>query len=273
MIRGGTRREPVGRISAMLTEKGFMDGITETLDAVCLAARIVLENGGETYRAEDTVLRMCRGLGISKVDVLALPTGLMLTLIDDSDVSVSRIVRVYTHNINLKRLDDCNRVSRLAAEGKLTSTQALRELKSIYRDKGMKPWLTGLCGALAAAFFSAMLGGGFYETAAALVTGAIVQFSIPYLLKKHIPVTVCSLIMGFVSAITIRLLNLLFPQINAELAIVGAILPLLPGLAMTNAIRDTIRGDLVSGGARLTEASLMAVMVAVGIYLAMLIGR
>ena len=56
-----------------------MDALTITLDAVCLASRIILENGGETYRAEETVERMCQGLGVRHVEVLALPTGLMLT--------------------------------------------------------------------------------------------------------------------------------------------------------------------------------------------------
>ena len=44
-------------------------------------------------------------------------------------------------------------------------------------------------------------------------------------------------------------------------------MPILPGLATTNAIRDTIRGDLVSGGARFIEAILCAVMLAAGIGL------
>ena len=41
-------------------------------------------------------------------------------------------------------------------------------------------------------------------------------------------------------------------------------MPLLPGLAMTNAIRDTIRGDLLSGIARATEALLIASSLAAG---------
>ena len=71
-----------------------MDAISTTLDAVCLAARIILESGGETYRAEETVERMCAGLGIEHVDALALPTGIMLTLSADGGTSLTRIVRV-----------------------------------------------------------------------------------------------------------------------------------------------------------------------------------
>ena len=46
--------------------------------------------------------------------------------------------------------------------------------------------------------------------------------------------------------------------------IIGSIMLLVPGLAITNAIRDTIAGDLVSGIARAVEAFLTAIGVAVG---------
>jgi len=72
-----------------------MDNMAVTLDAICLASKIILESGGETYRAEETVERMCAGLHISRVDVLALPTGLMLTLDTEDHKSITRIVRVH----------------------------------------------------------------------------------------------------------------------------------------------------------------------------------
>ena len=61
--------------------------------------------------------------------------------------------------------------------------------------------------------------------------------------------------------------TLLFPGVVIEPVIGGAIMPLLPGLAVTNAMRDTIRGDLVSGGARVIEAILSVMMLAAGIGL------
>ena len=56
----------------------------------------------------------------------------------------------------------------------------------------------------------------------------------------------------------------LFSMGDTSPIIIGAIMPLLPGLAMTNAIRDTMRGDLVSGVARGAEALLVAVALGTG---------
>jgi uncharacterized membrane protein YjjP (DUF1212 family) len=56
-----------------------------------------------------------------------------------------------------------------------------------------------------------------------------------------------------------------------EPVITGVIMPLLPGLAMTNAIRDTMRGDLISGLARSAEALTSAVLLSAGVAAALYI--
>ncbi len=63
---------------------------------------------------------------------------------------------------------------------------------------------------------------------------------------------------------------------NYNYIIVGGIMPQLPGLAMTNAIRDAMRGDLLSGITRGTDAILVAYSLAAGtgviIYLSYAVG-
>ena len=108
-----------------------MDTLSTTLDAVCLASQMILESGGETYRAEETVERMCQGLGIPKVDVLALPTGLMLTVTLEDDSALSRIVRVRSRSTDLGRFVHCNAISRKVASGRMSAEAALRALRAI----------------------------------------------------------------------------------------------------------------------------------------------
>ena len=242
-----------------------MEAISVTLDAVCLASRIILESGGETYRAEETVERMCRGLHIPQVDVFALPTGLMLTLTLEDDSSLSRIVRVRNRGIDLKRLDDCNSVSRKVAEGRMTAEEALRRLKEIQRAAPLPIWAMILVGAGASASFTVMLGGGWREFIASFLCGALVQGLLPLLSRRRVPTLLSGLVVGFLSTLLALTGTLCLPSLNIEPVISGAIMPMLPGLATTNAIRDTIRGDVVSGGARMTEAILTALMIAAGI--------
>lgn len=250
-----------------------MDAISTTLDAVCLAARIILESGGETYRAEETVERMCAGLGIEHVDALALPTGIMLTLSADGGTSLTRIVRVRSRNINLKRLDDCNQVSRQVAHGEMSAAEALNRLRSIHASSLTRLPLITLAGALSSASFAMMLGGGWIDFGIAFICGALVQLVLPPLSRHRVPPLVSGLVLGFLTTLITLLGTLCFSGVTIDPIIGGAIMPMLPGLATTNAIRDTIRGDLVSGGARFTEAILTAVMIAAGICIMLSIWR
>ena len=65
-----------------------------------------------------------------------------------------------------------------------------------------------------------------------------------------------------------KILAIIFININLaanlDQTIIGSIMLLVPGLAITNAIRDTIAGDLLSGLTRAAEAFLVAISIAVG---------
>ena len=51
---------------------------------------------------------------------------------------------------------------------------------------------------------------------------------------------------------------------SIDTLIISVIMLLVPGLAITTAIRDTVSGDLVSGLARTAEALFVAVAIALG---------
>lgn len=244
-----------------------MDQIAVTLDAVCLAARIILESGGETYRAEETVERMCRGLKIPQVDVLALPTGLMLTLESEEGSTITRIVRVRERSINLERIEGCNTVSRQVAQGNMDGEAALKALREIHGRRPFRQWALIPASALSAAFFTVMLGGAAQDFLVSFFCGMAVQGVLPPLHKHQVPTLISSMLAGALTTLLALTGTLALSQVHVEPVIAGAIMPLLPGLATTNAIRDTLRGDLVSGGARIIEAMLCAVMLAAGIGL------
>ena len=67
--------------------------------------------------------------------------------------------------------------------------------------------------------------------------------------------------------------GLLRANVNLELVVAGTAMPLLPGVAITNAIRDTLQGDYVSGAARVMEAFVRAVSCAVGIGVGLYLGN
>ena len=61
------------------------------LDTAVMAGEILLESGAETWRVEDTMLRMLRMSGLKTADVLALTTGFVVTLISFPAISAKEI--------------------------------------------------------------------------------------------------------------------------------------------------------------------------------------
>ena len=78
-----------------------------------------------------------------------------------------------------------------------------------------------------------------------------------------------SVIGGFLTALLPHLLQLAIPSLQTELIIIGAIMPLVPGLSMTNAVQDAMRGDMVSGLSHGAQAILTAFLIAGGALLAL----
>ena len=242
-----------------------MDRNGTAVEAVALAARMILENGGETYRAEQTVERMAYGFGFRHVEVLAFPTGVTMTLLTEEGDSLTRIVRVNKRDINLARIDACNTISRSAASGRMTCEEALQALREADRKHVSKWWVQLAACALSSGFFAVMLSGGIPEFLIAVLCGLVTQLVLFALARQNVPGIISGMLCAICTAIIALAANRIQGDVQIEPVISGAIMPILPGLAMTNAIRDTITGDLISGGARSAEAILRALTLGAGI--------
>ena len=55
---------------------------------------------------------------------------------------------------------------------------------------------------------------------------------------------------------------------NSDKIIIGTLMILVPGLALTNCIRDILAGDLMSGVAKIAEVFLIGVFIALGAAIA-----
>lgn len=76
------------------------------LDTAVMAGEILLESGAETWRVEDTMLRMLRMSGLKTADVLALTTGFVVTL-DDPSMDSMTVMRSVGEPCNGSEPDPC----------------------------------------------------------------------------------------------------------------------------------------------------------------------
>lgn len=239
------------------------------LDSASLAALTILESSGETYRAEETALRMCDAFGLREAQIMAFPTGLILSAITGEERQ-TRVFRVQERSIRLDTVDFVNNISRQVSKGSLGAEAAYDQLQTLRSQPALPWWRTCLYFALAAAFFTVMFGGGLIEFLMSFVIGFLVQTAQVPLARLNVPSQLRAFLLGFLAAIVALMVLMLIPG-KQEPLITGVIMPLLPGLSMTNAVRDTIRGDLISGLGRGAEALISAVLLSAGVAAALLV--
>ncbi|MGI6215804.1 MAG: threonine/serine exporter family protein [Christensenellales bacterium] len=240
------------------------------VDAVVLATLIILESSGETYRAEDTGVRMACALGFAEADILAFPTGFVVTLALKSGETITKTTRISKRALRLDRINEVNSVSRDVVAQKLNAEEALKKLREIRSSPSISAIHKNLLFAVCAASFTLMFGGGPTEFLISFTAGFLVQSAMSFYDYLKAPSLIVSLFSGMLAA-GITIICIRFLGGNREPIIAGAIMPLLPGVAMTNAVRDTMRGDLISGTARGTDAFFNALLIAVGVTLVLAI--
>ena len=242
-------------------------------DATMLAGTIMLQAGAETYRVEDTMLRILDTSGAETTEVLVLSTALMLNLDDPEIPSISKMQRITTRGTDLGNICTVNNLSRQYCAGELTLDEMYDALKGLGETKRYSPWVMYLCTLVTVVMFTLLLGGN--TTDALLAGGSAVVLVIFQMLFEHKKVNRFLYHMAALACATflISVVQTVFRiDCNQELIVAGTAMPLLPGVALTNAIRDTLQGDYISGAARVMEAFVRAISCAVGIGIGLYLG-
>lgn len=227
------------------------------------AGELLVRNGAEMYRAEETIMRISEAGGVHDVTPFVTPTILFIAKGEGENV-------LYTKNItkrsnNITKITLVSDFSRKFVEGTVDISEAMDYLRKIDEYKGYSyPFLLFAAG-IGCGLFAVLVGGKFGDFVAAFFASYIAVFiSDKIMVRSRTVFTgnfVASMFVGIISIISfeIKLVD------NLDNIIVGAALALVPGVAFTAGIRDFISGDLLSGIARIGEAILVAIAIAFGV--------
>ena len=242
-------------------------------ETALLAGEIMLVSGAEIYRVEDTVGRMLGTSGLERAEVFVVKTGIIITLSDPQIKPISLVRRVPEKSTNLGNISETNEISRQFCGGSISLEEAYERIQAIRGKQRYPRWFLNLCMILTTGFFCIILGGSAADCLLSLMNGVFIVLWTEALGKLQAKSFFLNL-MGplFIALFSTVAAGIGSPYVNAEPMIAGSIMPLLPGVAITNAIRDTLQGDYVSGGARIIEAFVVALAIAVGIGVGLALG-
>lgn len=234
---------------------------SEVLETTSLAGHILLENGAEIARVEETMDRISSHYDIGPRNFFVLSNGIFTTGHDN----FAKVEFIPFKGAQLERVVAVNQVSRDICEGKYKSLGEANERLQQIRNTS-KPRLEQVLGsAIGSAGFCVIFGGSLIDAAASFVTGLllwvfVLTVSVPYMTK---------LVGNILGGAFGTLLCILFHKIgfggSLGNMIVGSLIPLIPGVPFINGIRDLANEDYIAGVTRLEDALLVFFSIALGV--------
>lgn len=243
-----------------------MRDINEVLTVIKLISQAIIENGGETSRAEEVCERICKAYNIKNINAFAIPTGIIITVGENDEKTVMK--RIKNRSINFEGLERANDISYKLVRGDIDLKTAREMIMRLVEEKQtgiFKKLLIIGAGGLSTGFFTALMGGGIFDFTVAFFCGIFIQIISLLFKRNDLYQFLISMLGGMFSALFAVLAVFIFKEGNMDFIISGAIMLLLPGLAMTSAIRDTMSGNLLAGTSKIGEALLTAVAIAGGV--------
>ena len=124
---------------------------------------------------------------------------------------------------------------------------------------------------MASGAFALFFGGNIYDAVISALFGILIcvmQYRLTPLCKNNITFII---IASFLSGIGISLLCKPLAFLNPDKIMIGDIMLLVPGVAITNSVRDIFVGDTITGTMRFIECVLSSAALAAGFMLAIFV--
>lgn len=247
-------------------ENDFNENYKKSILRLALfTGELMLASGAETFRVEDTIVRICQSRGFNHINVFASPTVIIISDYRFDGYSFMRTIK--SRSIDLNKISLLNSFSRkFVSNNNLTPEDAMRELKKLSQVTSYSPFLTSLATGIGSAFFANLLGG---NTPSNFIATFITSIIAVMLYKKIMKISSIPAFSSLIASIFIALVGSILTQVgfvaSPKTLIVGSIMPLLPGVSFIKGVRDLIAGDLISGVARGFDACVTAISIACGV--------
>lgn len=240
----------------------------EVLEFSAEAGRILLENGAEISRVEETMERICSHYQVHSEHLFILSNGIFLSGEIGNDTPYAHVQHVPVQCPQLEKVIAVNQLSREVEADQHSFPEAQARLAAIQAIRPPSVFRQILASGVGSACFCFLFGGSLADSACAFLAGFLL-----YLFMLKLAVRLSKIVGTIAGGILLTGVCILCSYAglgdNLDRMIIGAIIPLIPGVPFTNGIRDIADGDYISGSVRLLDALLTFLCIAIGVGIAL----
>lgn len=239
-----------------------MDDNSKIMELAYEAGAILLENGAEISRVDETMRRIAGHYGVDDESFFVLSNGIMATA-----RGFARTKFIPIKGTSLDKVVAVNQLSREVSEGKCDLGQLESQLKAIRAMRPKPAWEQIAASAFGSAAFCIIFGGGFADSIAAFVAGLVLWVYMLFVGYRHLSRIAGAITGGLLATLLCGVMYKLGLGTHLSNMIIGAIIPLIPGVPFTNGIRDLAHEDYIAGITRLLDALLTFFCISMGVAL------
>ena len=243
-----------------------MDEQNRIMELAYEAGAILLENGAEISRVDETMRRIAGHYGVDDENFFVLSNGIMATA-----KGFARTKFIPIKGASLDKVVAVNQLSREVSEGKCDLEQLESRLKAIRAMRPKPAWEQIAASAFGSAAFCIIFGGGFADSIAAFVAGLVLWVYMLFVGYRHLSRIAGAITGGLLATLLCGVMFRLGLGTHLSNMIIGAIIPLIPGVPFTNGIRDLAHEDYIAGVTRLLDALLTFFCISMGVALAFML--
>ncbi|MDE6950987.1 MAG: threonine/serine exporter family protein [Lachnospiraceae bacterium] len=246
----------------------------ELLEVAVMAGHILLENGAEIARVEETMERICRYFGAQSENFFVLSNGIFVTgngNFEGQRGQYAKVQHIPVKGAQLDKVVAVNQLSREVEEGCYSLEETKEKLEQIKRMPEKSFPVQILASGIGSACFCYLLGGSLTDSAVAFAAGFLLYVFVLSVKKSDMTKITKNICGGALVTLFCILCHRLGLGESLSNMIIGSIIPLVPGVAFTNGIRDIADGDYISGAVRILDAILVFLCVAIGVGVMFLI--
>ena len=255
-----------------MTEREQRQLVSRALD---IGERMLL-CGGEVSRVEDTVSRILKSYGAQRVEVFTILSFISLTAVFDGEtvLTENRRVSIVAYSNDFTRIEQLNALSRevcATMPGLPVLEEKLAAIDLPPRKKQFRELYALLGYILSGTGFALFFGGSWRDALGAGLCCLAVWFLNWFLKQAALQRLFHAFFVSFIAGALCYLMILLGLGEHPGQVMMAVIMVLIPGIAITNAMREMLISDTISGILRLVESLLIATAVAFGFALAMFV--